>query len=242
MQGFQLWKTDVFYKKIRLINPKLASWNANSDPAQIAVQRYCDDIEKELGSLLSNSDLSLCMEIDVKDQKHLLHQHDLDNYLYPVVKKLGANRFTLIRAIKRIGGGSFLSIGSTAFSHTSFPKEEWISFQHDTRGVSKDKPKWKEDIRNALKEAIESQKIYPLKPGPVALQLTLRCSSATNWINLWKPAIDAMGPVLGEPDPQRPFHPNDDRIVSLTIHRNTDDSIRWSVHMNMAWRNLSVSG
>ena len=29
-----------------------------------------------------------------------------------------------------------------------------------------------------------------------------------NWANIWKPLIDAFGPVLGE-NPERPFHPNE---------------------------------
>ena len=40
VQQFQLWSFDSVYKKMKLAKPKLASWNANDDPEQIAVQRY----------------------------------------------------------------------------------------------------------------------------------------------------------------------------------------------------------
>ncbi len=96
MQQFQLWAIDSVYKKMQLATPKLASWNADADPEQIAVQRYLDDIEHGLDPLPQTPGLFLHMEIDVKEPEHLLHHHDLDNYLYPVVQRLGAPRQTLI--------------------------------------------------------------------------------------------------------------------------------------------------
>ena len=136
MRQFQLWTTDSTYKKIKLAKPKLASWNANSDPEQIALQRYLDNIEQELNPLPQVSGLFLHMEVDVNEREHLLHQHDLDNYLYPIVEKLGAYRFTLVRAIKRIGGGSYLQIGQTKPANASPEKEGWTSFPHDTGDTS----------------------------------------------------------------------------------------------------------
>ncbi len=150
MQQFQLWAIDSVYKKMKLTKPKLASWNANSDPERIALQRYLDDIEQELDPLPQASGLFLHMEIDVKEREHLLHHHDLDNYLYPVVQRLGAPRFRLVSAIKRIGGGSYLQIGQTKPSNPFPEKDGWISFLLDTGGTSVQKPEWKSGIRDAL--------------------------------------------------------------------------------------------
>jgi hypothetical protein len=196
VQQFQLWATDTTYPKIELAEPMLASWNASSDPEQIALQRYLDSIEQKPIPLPQSAGLFLHMEIDVKKREHLLHGHDLDNYLYPVVQRLGVSRFRYVRAIKRVGGGSYLQIGQTK-STNAFPAVE--------------------------------------------LQLVWKCSSKRNWTSLWKPTIDAMGPVLGETAPHRPFHPNDDRIVSLALHFNTDNSIGWSVQIGMLWRSSSGS-
>lgn len=239
MQQFQLWTIDTSYKKICLPDPKLASWNAKSDPEKIAVEKYCDDIEEQFISLLPRtSGLSLHMEIDVKEQKHLLYNHDLDNYLYPVVKRIGARRFTFVSAIKRVGGGSYLQIGSTKSANAGLEeKDGWIPFPYDAiKGISVAKPEWKFNIRNALKDALKDKRVYSLRPGGGELQLVWKCSSQRNWISLWKPTIDAMGPVLGEPDPHRPFHPNDDRIISLALHLNVDNSIGWRVPIGMMWR------
>ena len=168
-----LWAIDSVYKKMKLAKPKLANWNANSDPGQIALQRYLDDIEQELDPLPQASGLFLHMEIDVKEREHLLHHHDLDNYLYPVVQRLGVPRFRLVSAIKRIGGGSYLQIGQTKPSNPFPEKDGWISFLLDTGGTSVQKPEWKSGIRDALK----TQQIHPLKPGAVELQLIWKCSS-----------------------------------------------------------------
>ena len=237
LQQLQLWVRDSIYKKIEIAEPKLASWNAKSDPGQIAVQRYLDGIKQELDPLPQASGLFLHMEIDVKEREHLLHHHDLDNYLYPVVNRLGVHRFRFVSAIKRIGGGSYLHIGLTKPSNFFPENDSWISFLHDTGGTSAQKPAWKSGIRDALK----IRQIQPLKPGAVELQLIWKCSSQRNWCSLWKPTIDGMGPVLGEPKPHRPFHPNDDRIVSLALHLNTDNSIGWSVQIGMMWRPSSTS-
>jgi len=232
MQQIPLWMTGSTIKRIELAKPLLASWNANTNPEQIALQRYLDDIEQELHPLPQVAGLFLHMQIDVKEPVHLLHHHDLDNYLYPVVQRLGASRFQLVSATKCVGGGSFLQIGSTKPVNCNPEREGWLFFQHDTGSLSIVKSSWKSSIRDRLK----AQQIQELKPGAVELQLVWNCSPRRNWISLWKPTIDAMGPVLGESYPQRQFYPNDDRIVSLALHLHTDNSIGWSVRIGMMWR------
>lgn len=39
-----------------------------------------------------------------------------------------------------------------------------------------------------------------LAPGPVALQIVLTVGPRRNWLNLWKPTIDALEPLLGGMD------------------------------------------
>jgi hypothetical protein len=81
---------------------------------------------------------------------------------------------------------------------------------------------WKASLRNALLQSEACQQA----PGPVALEISFRCSpQRRNWINLWKGAGDALGPLLGEPDPRNPFNPADDRIVELALHLDADESM-----------------
>ena len=53
---------------------------------------------------------------------------------------------------------------------------------------------------------------------------------------LWKPTGDTMGPVLGEDPSRGDFNPFDDRITSLAMHLNVDDSIGWGVDVGMWWQ------
>ncbi len=60
-------------------------------------------------------------------------------------------------------------------------------------------------------------------------------SSQRNWSALWKPAIDALGPVLGIQDLIKPFRPDDDRIVDLALHRPIDDALGNDVDIEAWW-------
>lgn len=72
-----------------------------------------------------------------------------------------------------------------------------------------------------------------MEPGPVAMTIAITTGPGRNWTSLWKPLIDAFGPVLGE-DPARPYHPRDDRIVSLGLHHHTDEGLGHDVIID-AW-------
>jgi len=61
-------------------------------------------------------------------------------------------------------------------------------------------------------------------------------SRRRNWTTLWKPAIDALGPVLGVPNPALPFRPDDDRIVDLELQRHLDDTLGNDVVVRVWWR------
>jgi hypothetical protein len=52
----------------------------------------------------------------------------------------------------------------------------------------------------------------------------------------WKPTIDAMGPILGQTDPEKPYNPNDDRIVRLHLHVSYDEGMKHNVDVAMWWR------
>ena len=67
--------------------------------------------------------------------------------------------------------------------------------------------------------------------------IALTTGPGRNWASLWKPLIDAFGPVLGE-DPDQPFHPHDDRIVSLGLHHTIDTGIAHDVIIDAWWTSL----
>jgi hypothetical protein len=53
---------------------------------------------------------------------------------------------------------------------------------------------------------------------------------------LWKPTGDVLGPILGESPAGGEFNPNDDRIVALSMHLNTAESVGLGVDVGVWWR------
>src|ERR1700722_3831985 len=48
---------------------------------------------------------------------------------------------------------------------------------------------------------------------------------ARNWLNLWKPAIDALDQILGHAPAAGPWSPPDGRIVDLGLHCRVNPSM-----------------
>lgn len=93
---------------------------------------------------------------------------------------------------------------------------------------------WKQQIN----EQIAAQ-ARPAPPGPLEMEIGFRVGPARNWAQLWKPAIDALDPILGRTIPERSFHPRDDRLVRLGLHRLVDDAVDWPVELGVWWRQFS---
>jgi hypothetical protein len=67
------------------------------------------------------------------------------------------------------------------------------------------------------------------------MELAFRVGPGREWTNLWKPAIDALGGILGLAG-TRPWHPRDDRITALSLHRTIDDALVHAVELGVWWR------
>ena len=232
MISWRLWKRGAVLKTLPNIEPRVASWNRKTDPEQMRVQAYLDKLEAALTPLpRAGGHLFLHMEIDVQQSARLLHHYDLENYLTPVVFRLGGQHFTFVSAEKRVGGGSRLIVGRAERLSGADGLQDWkhVSIR---AGSGAGTTAWKAKLRETLARSGSK----PLGPGRVDVQLAWRCSPGRNWVNLWKPTGDAMGPVLGEPFADRPFYPNDDRIVRLGLHLNLDQQMGHAVDVGMWWR------
>jgi hypothetical protein len=236
MPPWQLWSESEPIQEINGFEPLLASWNKSSDPAQIRLRAYLDNLLGRLNPLPpSASKLTLHLEVDVHRRERLLHHYDLENYLTPLfgTGRLDARRFVLVSACKRIGGGSQLRLGLALPRAERLPPTDWGHCACKLTGSTGTKA-WKEYLRACIAATAPEQ----LPPGEVEVQMAWRCSNQRNWSNLWKPTSDAMGPVLGEPDSRRPFGPSDDRITSLSLHLNTDPSLGYTVDAALWWRKV----
>jgi hypothetical protein len=96
---------------------------------------------------------------------------------------------------------------------------------------SSQRSEWKRQLRSAL----VGQGVELLPEGPVEMHVAWRAGTRS-WVPLWKPTGDALGPILGEPLPGRPFHPADDRIVWLCLHWNTEEELQSEVEVGVWYR------
>jgi hypothetical protein len=92
---------------------------------------------------------------------------------------------------------------------------------------------WKQQLAAGL---AASTNLWVLPPGPVAIHIAFRVGPHRNWATLWKPAIDALGGVLGVDNPTKPFAPRDDRITELGLQHSIDPSLGHAVQIDVWWR------
>jgi hypothetical protein len=154
---------------------------------------------------------------------------DLDNYLFPIAQRLGPTRVAAIFG-RKIHGHSSLAVGPAQLDTApAIP-------QFSTRITgSYARKEWKQELHDRL-----AAQATAADPGPVGMGIAVTTRPGRNWANLWKPLIDAFGPVLGD-DPARPFHPHDDRIVSLSLHHHIDTGIAHDVIVDAWWSTLGCS-
>lgn len=50
------------------------------------------------------------------------------------------------------------------------------------------------------------------------MQIAFGVGVSRNWLNLWKPTIDSLDPLLGRAATTRVWHPLDGRITELGLH------------------------
>jgi hypothetical protein len=233
--GWQLWQAGQVERQVDGISPLLASWEKSSHPAQVRLRAYLDNLICKLLPLPDDGPLFLQLDVDVQDPQRLLRHYDLENFLTPLFgsRCLPSARFYFVKAKKYVGGGSRIAWGK-AFPAASTDDIGWSSLTVNAgRGASH--KLWKERIRSAL----EASNPTIIPPGPARVRLAWRCASRRNWCTLWKPTGDAMGPVLGVANAQRPYHLDDDRIVDLELHRNIDNELGDDIEIHMWWRSAS---
>lgn len=231
---WNLWTYGTVISQIRLEKPLLASWNHKDHVDQLHLTAYRQRLKPQLADLAQfKPPFFLHLDIDVQTAKSLTYHHDLENYLTPLFEQqlLDSQQFVLVSAAKYVGYGSQLTLGLAL--PTTPNLRDWHYFGCSPQG-STIKSAWKQQIRTQLANS------QPRKPttSHVALQMVWRHSSKRNWMHLWKSTGDSLGPILGEPYPNRPFYPNDDRITSLILHSQRDESCGFAVDVGVWWNDV----
>jgi hypothetical protein len=211
------------------VKPQLASWDRAGHPSQVKLARFLAHVDAIAGPVLAAVSGPIAAELIVgfSDGVSLVDGgHDLDNYLFPVAQRLGPERVAVIFG-RKIHGPSSLAVGPAQLAMAG------AAPQFSTRMAgSYERREWKQKLRDRL-----AGQAATIGPGPVGLTIALTTGAGRNWASLWKPLIDAFGPVLGE-DPTRPFHPHNDRIVSLGLHHTIGKGIAHDVIIDAWWTSL----
>ena len=215
-------------------HPVLAGGRDHRGQDRLAAFLNAVDEEAEPALARIAGDVALELTIGLPPSQPLTRRRDLDNYLLPVVARLGQRRVPAVFARKRHADTSRLTLEPARYLVDDRPPALQV------RAVgSPETPAWMEQVRDACTAAVGG---VPPHPGTAALDLAFVVSSLRNWTTLWKPAIDAIaGPLLGVPDPDIPWSPNDDHITRLGLHRTIDDSVGYDVVI-AAWWSLDHDG
>jgi hypothetical protein len=201
--------------------PRLTSWDAAGHPSQLALTDFLDHAEQDLkDQLRAAPPWALELDIGLRATTPLLYHHDLDNYLCPLAHRLGSGRVVSARARKRHADRSLVRIGTAQPAPAAV---KWTAYRARTT-ASATTTAYKQQIYGQLAAA----GAQPLPTGtPMTAVLGFRCGPRRNWLNLWKPTIDALGHLIGEGD--RIWIPRDGAIVDLALHLEIDPALRWEV-------------
>lgn len=200
------------------VPPRLASWNAADHPDQIELAKALGHAADTLAPTLTGTTGPLALRLDVglPATVGLLTEHDLDNYVYPLAAHLGraGTPFVSVWCTKQHADTSFIR-AELAIPTGSLPTDHTATVRTTASGSS---TVYKKQIHDQLADAVQ------LPEGPLTLQLAYVVGRRRNWLNLWKPTIDALDRLLGRTRPGRDWHPLDGRITELGLHCRMDDS------------------
>jgi hypothetical protein len=158
----------------------------------------------------------------------LLDARDLDNYLYPLASRLMARtgrRFGSVWGTKEHAAKSWVRVEQAQLE----PNAGVVGVSAVAVGTaSPETETYKRQVRGQLAH------LKPIRPGPVRVEITFVVSVRRNWMNLWKPTIDALTPILGSTRSDRDWHPLDGRIVELGLHLHTRADARNDITVAVA--------
>lgn len=203
------------------VQPRLASWNAAGHPDQLRLEAALTDTGHLLMPAIAQlvEPLALRLDVGLPSSVPLLGEHDLDNYLYPLAghlaKRMG-KPFVSVWGTKQHADRSFVRVASAG----PIIEPEQVDYRCDVRTTaSGSSTAFKREIHDQLVNARE------LAEGALAMQLSFVVGPRRNWLNLWKPTIDALGLFLGRSRPNRAWHPRDGRILNLGLHCAVDATL-----------------
>lgn len=205
------------------VAPRLASWNKADHPDQIRLRASLDHTEALLAASRVDAPWALRLDVGLPTGRDLLDMADLDNYAYPLASHLEDRGLVSVWCTKQHSEQSFVRIEA---AREMPPPSTDVLVARTTASAST--LAYKEQIHATVADAAE------LPAGPVRLELAFVVGPGRNWLNLWKPTIDSLDPLLGCTRPGRAWHPLDGRITELGMHLTVDPAVRHEVVVGIA--------
>ena len=230
-----LWRRQTELLAIDGLEPLKASWEKSTDISQVRLREYRQIVRDRVAFHINRDELYLDLHVAMKDDRQLLNGNDLENYLTPLFECgcLPAETFRLVSASKSVGGHSRLSIGIAA--KQDLPQEMETFLHHSIPPTIKGSSDT--DWKTAIQTSIATSGAGPLPEGEAEVHIAVQCPlSRRNWFRLWKPAGDAMGPILGTYQRKNQFDPRDDRITKLAFQFLPDESLGKAIGLGFWWR------
>lgn len=202
--------------------PRLASWNKAADPEMIRLQEYLEDTEDLVASSRPIGPWSLRLDVGLQEGRDLTDMAGLDNYAFPLAFRLRSEQLVSVWCTKRHADTS--TVLAAPAREGTMPAEVFTV----RTTVSAQTKAYKEQVRSAVVGASEIQ------GGAVQMQISFVVGPQRNWLNLWKPTIDALDPLLGRTRADRDWHPKDGRITDLGLHLSIDPALGYDILVSIA--------
>jgi hypothetical protein len=226
-----MWEPGEILKSVEGFHPVPAPWDPADRAGEARLHDYLQDVIGPFVPLPSTPlPLFLHLHVALPRRTNLAHGFDLERFLTPLfgVRWLPSTRFVLVTATKSEGEPARIAIGLAAERPASPADREG---HRVAPAVAAGSPPWVEDLRRTLSRA----QSVPLPEGPVLLQMEFACSPDLNWVTLWRPAGEAMGPVLGYDRSREAHHPLTDRLAHLEYHRRIGERRGVPVEVHFRW-------
>lgn len=142
------------------VAPRLASWNKAGDPDQVPLGESLDEIEALLAGSRIDGPWALRLDVGLHSARDLLDAADLDNYAYPLARRVGDSGLVSVWCTKQHSERSSIRVDT---ARAVPPPSVGVLVARTTASAST--VAFKEQIRAAVVEAAE------LPQGPVRLEL-----------------------------------------------------------------------
>jgi hypothetical protein len=197
--------------------PELDKWTKADDAGQVRLRAFVDDTEALVARARVDGPWALRLDVGLPAGEDLLHQKDLDNYALRLAFRLQDDDMVSVWCTKRHSEHSFVRL-ETAWE---VPPPMDVIIAEPTASYDRSDHLYHQQIQAAVATAAQLP-----ADRPVRLELAFVVGPAWNWLNLWKPTIDALVPLLGHSGSRRTWDPLDGRITELGMHRTVEKAAR----------------